>query len=113
MAIKIPVPTTSWASSLVTLGGKEYDLTFSFNSYDQRWRFDLYQAGDPVILGVTIIESQSLLSKYILDDFSHGDIYCVRFLDSIEPAGRDNLGFNKPYELVYLTNTEILELTIE
>lgn len=111
MPIKLPVPEVAYSTTEVSLGGLSYSITYSFNEVDNRWRFDLYLLQEPVILGVKVMEGQSLLARYLLDNFSHGDIYCLRFEDDGEDVGRNNLGIDLPYELVYLTNEEIEELT--
>ena len=111
MPISLPVPSVSWAITSITLGGLEYSFTYSFNERDNRWRFDVVLGGEVVISGVKVLENQSLLSRYILDDFDHGDVYCVQVDEDEDPVGRNNLGIGLSYGLVYLTNAEIAELT--
>jgi hypothetical protein len=105
----VPVPEISWSDIKLQLGGLEYTFTWSFNGRDLRWRFDLYLGEEPVITGVKIVESQSLLERYQLPEFDHGDLYCVRVGASFDDVGRDNLGFGKNYQIVYLTNEELSE----
>jgi hypothetical protein len=107
MPLSLPVPDAAWSSQGITLGGKDYTFTFSYNTKDSRWRFDISLGGVVVIAGVKVMENQSLLSRYILEDFDHGDILCMRFKDDDLPVGRDNLGLGKPYELIYFTNEEL------
>jgi hypothetical protein len=110
MPIKLPVPNVSHAITQITLGGLEYTFTYDYNTRDERWRFDISLIDTPVILGVKVMENQSLLARYLLDDFDHGDVFCFRIEEDGNPVGRDNLGIDLPYELVYLTNAEIEEL---
>ena len=56
------------------------------------------------------MENQSLLARYNLDEFSHGDLYCIRVQNDNNNVTLDNLGINKAYELVYLDNEELQEL---
>lgn len=109
MALSLPVPNSSWSSQNITLGGLDYTFEFSFNSRDDRWRFDIYLEDEPVILGIKIMENQFFLRNYILPDFDHGDIVCVRSKDDGSPVGRDNLGQGKPYELIYFGTNELEE----
>jgi hypothetical protein len=107
MALTIDTPTAPWADQSLTLGGKKYTFTYSYNERDSRWRLDISLAGAAVISGVKVMENQFLLGRYILPDFDHGDIVCVRFEDDGNPVGRDNLGLGKPYVLQYYTNDEL------
>jgi hypothetical protein len=107
MPFKIPVPESPWVDEFLTLGGQEYKFTFRFNTEDERWRFDLFLNEEPVILGVKVMENQSLLSQYALPDFSHGDIFCVETQNTDAEAGRSNVGIGLPYELVYFSNQEL------
>ena len=108
MALRIPVPDTSFAENTFSLGGINYRFVFRFNDRDERWRIDIYINDDPVKLGIKVMENQLFLSRYRLEDFDHGDIGCFRVLETTEPVGRNNLGIDKAYELIYLTNEEIL-----
>ena len=112
MAFKIPVPNTStWVDEYLVLGGQEYKFTFTLNTRDSRMRMDIVLGDTPVISGVKIVESQGLVSRYLLEDFDHGEIFCVRTQKTDEPAGFGNLGIGLPYELVYFSNEEISELS--
>ena len=112
MALEVVVPNTAaWTTQDITLSGVKYDFVYEYNTRDSRWRFDIYStSGSPVITGVKIMENQSLLSRYLLPDFDHGDIFCVRVLETSDPVGRDNLGSGLAYSLFYLTTAEIAEL---
>jgi hypothetical protein len=55
------------------------------------------------------MENQSLLKRYDLEDFGHGDIYCIRFKEDGKEVSLDNLGIGKAYELVYVANDELEE----
>ena len=122
MAISIPVPTDeSWSEVTVTMGGQDYTITYSFNerfaedaedTNQGRWSFKLSLNSETLVSSVLVMEQTSLLSKYNLDDFYHGDIYCLRLQDDGKPAQFDNVGIGKPYELVYLTNSELNLLSI-
>lgn len=107
--IVINVPNSPWSENRMSFGGQFYNVIFRYNSRDERWRMDIYKEDVPVILGVKIMENQSLLKKHSLKDFSHGDIGCLRIEDDGKPVTRDNLGVGLPYELVYFTNEEMAE----
>lgn len=110
MSLKLPVPDQAWSRQEVSLGGLDYTLIYSYNTRDERWRFDIYLEEVPVILGVKIMENQFFLENHILSNFNHGDIACIKVQDDGLPVGRNNLGQGKPYELVYFTNEEVEDL---
>jgi hypothetical protein len=108
MTQSIQVPTTATDKYNVVLGGTTYNITFRFNTREARWYFDLYQEDNtPIKLGVKVMENQSLLFRYRLDNFS-GDIICIEVGNSESKyVGRDNLGIDKEYQLVYYTEEEL------
>lgn len=108
MPLKINVPDSGWSEQNISLNGVTYRFEFHFNGRDERWRMDIYLEDTPVIKGIKIMENQSLLGRYNLEDFDHGDIFCFRMEEDGNPVGRDNLGISKPYQLVYYSNDEIL-----
>jgi hypothetical protein len=110
MPLSIPIPDVAWSEQDVSLGGSNYTFTYQYNSRDSRWRFDLALEDTVVISGVKVVENQSLLDRYKLDDFNHGDIFCLRVEDDNSDVGRNNLGIGKSYELVYYTNAELAAL---
>lgn len=107
--LKLPVPSAAWSSQNITLGGLDYTFIYSYNTRDERWRVSIYLNEDPVILGIKIMENQRLLNDYILSNFDHGDVICFRVKDDGLPVGRNNLGIDKAYELVYFSNSELGE----
>lgn len=104
--ITLPVPDQSWSRQKITLAGLDYTFIYSYNGRDKRWRFDLYLDEQPVILGIKVMENQFFFEHYILPLFDHGDVACLRVKDDGLPAGRNNFGPGKSYELVYFTNEE-------
>ena len=105
--LEIPVPEESFAEFQLLLAGIEYRFVYKFNTRDDRWYIDIFIDEDPVILGVKVMENQSLLDRYHLPDFDHGDLRCLRLGSSLAPVGRDNLGIGKNYDLVYFSNEEL------
>ena len=107
MAISISVPDSAWSSQSVTMGGVDYTITLTWNERDSRWRLSLSKGSTLIVSGLKLVENQSLLFRYILADFSHGDIFVLRAKQDGQFVGRDNLGIQKAYELVYYTNEEL------
>lgn len=114
MPLKINVPPVAWSEQNVSLDGRLYRFVFSFNTRDRRWRMSIYYQGQEVVVGVKLMENQWLVTApYYPDEFTHGDLICVRLREDSNPVGRGNLGFGKPYELLYYTMQEIAELLDE
>lgn len=112
MAVVISTPETAWTSQEIALGGIIYDFTYTYNKRDQRWRLTISLDDTIIIAGVKIIENQSLFSRYILPNFNHGDIYCIRFKEDGKDVGLNNLGVDKAYSLVYFSNEELSALGV-
>jgi hypothetical protein len=108
--LSIPVPDSASSKQDVALGGINYTFTFTFNSRDSRWRFDLDINEEVVISGIKVMENQDFLKRYALEDFDHGEIFCIRIKEDGKDVGRDNLGVDKSYELIYVTNEELAAL---
>lgn len=109
MPISIDVPEAAWSTQEIPLGGLNYTFNYSYNDRDSRWRLDIKLGETDVISGLKLIESQRLLNQYNLTNFNHGDLVVIRYEDDGKPVTFDNIGLNKPYELVYLTNAELGE----
>jgi len=107
VAVSLEVPVSSVDTQKVSLGGIVYNIKYTFNTRDNRWRLDIStNAAGLIKAGVKVMENQSLLRRYQLDNFS-GDIYCVRSKEDGLDVGRDNLGIGKAYELIYFSESEI------
>lgn len=105
---RIQIPTTPYSDQHISLGGQTYQFIYSYNEFDGRWRIDIYQNQQPVMMNLMIIENQSLIrARYSPPLFDHGDLQCIRFTDDGREATFDNVGIDKPYELIYFTNEEL------
>jgi hypothetical protein len=111
MALKINVPDNAWSEQSISLSGIDYRFVFYFNDRDSRWRLDIFSSETPVITGIKIMENQALVTaNYYPDLFQHGELFCIRVKQDGLPVGRSNLGFNKAYEIMYLTVEEVNEI---
>ncbi len=100
-------PSNAWETQEVSLAGLNYTFEYKFNTRDERWRLSIYLEGNPVKVGIKIMENQDLLSRYIIEDFSHGTLICLRMKDDGLPVGFSNLGIDLPYTILYYTNEEL------
>ena len=110
MPLSISVPTSPSERSIITLAGVEYEFLFNYNTRDSRWRLSIRIGNTQLVSGIKRVESQDLLGRYLLDGFSHGNLYCIRFKEDGLPVGRNNFGIGKAYELIYSTNQEIADI---
>jgi hypothetical protein len=108
MPLRIPIPKVSYATNVVPLGGQSYGFTFRFNERSGRWKLDISTVAGTVIRnGITLIEDASLTSHLYLQRFWHGILYVGQINEGTEPAGRDNIGLGKQYELLYFSHEEL------
>jgi hypothetical protein len=105
--LSINVPESAWSRQRITLGGVVYDFVFQYNTRDERWRLSIYQENSVVLEGVKIMSTEDLLSKYKLQNFKHGTLYCVKSKKVNGEATYNNFGIDKPFTLVYLTTAEL------
>jgi hypothetical protein len=109
MAVEIPVPEAAYPEVEITLAGITYTLLFKESLLEKgRLFFDLFIGEVLVKPSVKVMEDQGLLSRYVLDDFSHGEIFCFRVGTSLDKAVKDNTGIGKNYGLFYVSNQEEL-----
>lgn len=112
MPLALQIPTTkAWNKTSITLGGVDYEFTLRFNGRDSRWRMDIEKDGLMLVAGLKLVENNFLLTPYRLDEFNHGDIICARLKKDLTPVGRNNLGPNKSYQLIYYTYNELEALS--
>lgn len=106
--LRINFPIVSYAEQEISLGGFKYTFIYKYNDWDERWRIDIHKGSEVVVSGLKVLENSSLIKRnFSLPGFDHGDIICVRLQDDASPAGRDNIGLHKAYELIYLSNEEL------
>lgn len=101
--IKIKVPDTSNGSVSVGIGGKIFTFNFRYNNLVKKpgnWYLDIDYNGERLISSLKLIENVPLLRKYAISELSDFDLMVVMMKETTEPCSRDNLGFDKPYELV-------------
>lgn len=116
MALQIIVPDSAWSSQQVTLGGETYNFTFKFNNRDSAWRLDISDLDQNEILsGIKIMSNQSLYERYknTYPELPSGALVCFKSRQSDEAVlGRNNLGVDKTYNLLWFSDEEVVELGI-
>jgi len=104
--IKIPAPQGAFSSSKVALAGVSYDFTFRYNSYAKIWQLDIHLNKTPVILGESLVPLSPLFYGEEIKGFNHGGLVLVSNVETAEPCGLNNLGIDRDYTLIYITNEE-------
>lgn len=110
MALSINIPDTPWSRQNISLAGKTYRFTFTYNERSKRWYLEISLGSKTIISSVKIIEGVDLIGRYVLDDFDHGKLFCAPQKQTSDTVGRDNFGIGKDYELFYFTNEELEQL---
>ncbi len=105
------LPESNYANMTVdvTIDGQAYTLGYTWNERDQGWRFSIALEGTVLATGIKMVANESLLSRLLLEDLE-GDIQCLKFTSEDTPITFDNLGPDKAYRLVYLTEAELSEI---
>lgn len=98
---------SSYSEQRVTLGTSSYNIVFKYNSRNESWYLNLSTSDgqESILEGIKIMPNQSLTSRYLLPDFE-GTLFCIRDKNDPTPLGRNNLGRDKTYRLVWLTEEE-------
>jgi hypothetical protein len=111
MAIQIKVEDHSYQEKLVTVGGNSVNITFTFNTRDSRWYFDLVDRnGIDIVSGVKILPSQNLTGHYLdVTSIIGGNFYCANTRSNREDITRDNFGTDKQFQFWYISSEEEVE----
>jgi hypothetical protein len=114
MAVLIKVPDSPWSSQRIPLKGETFLFVFKFNTRDESWNLDIQTTlENPIISGIKIMPNQNLTfrQKY-KTQLPSGNLWCIRSKNNFSPIGRENLGIDKTYELMWLTPEEEEEFGI-
>ena len=114
MPLELKVSDNAYQEKLITLNGNSFFFTYTFNTRDQRWYFDMVDRDAiDIISGVKIMTNQDLTSKYInVASLIGGEIYCVNQRANEDDITRDNFGNNKQFVLWYFEAGELNDLLV-
>lgn len=105
--LRIPIPLSAYSDQSITLNGQNYIFTFRFNTRSSRWKVDIYDAFENLLVaGITVVEDSLLTYHINLPDTFGGELHCVKLAAGDDRAGRINVGINKTHELVYYGDNE-------
>jgi len=108
MPTRIPVPNTSFATQIVSLGGESYEFTFRYNERSERWKLDISTTDGVVVRnGITLVEGIFFTEHLILPEFDHGMLGVLQLKAADRKASRHNLGIDRQYELIYISYDEL------
>lgn len=104
----IKVPDAPESTQTLSLSGVEYNIRLTFNTVDKHWRLDIRDLDlNEIVSGLKVMPNQNLTWRYrYIESMPAGSIYCMRQKNDFSDVGRDNLGVDKTYVLIYLTETE-------
>lgn len=110
--ITLPTPTVSYSSIVTSINGDTYTLQYRWMERIERWKVNIKDSsGKYLVKGITILED-SILTAHLstLNNTLQGILYTVKLEQGSGVIGRDNLGFNKTYELTYASFDELASL---
>lgn len=111
----IQTPQQAYVESVTPLGPVQYNFVYRFNTTDNLFRLDIQDfLGNPIVNGLTLKENyMGLLLPYYTPEFDHGDLLVIKSNQSAGPLNLLNLGIERDYNLVYITNQERQDLIDE
>lgn len=114
MTVQLKVDDNTYQEKLLTLNGNSLFITYSYNTRDNRWYFDIVDRNDiDIISGVKILPDQNLTGKYLdVNNLLNGNIYCVNTRLDGTDITRDNFGTDKKFQLWYLTSEEEADIGV-
>lgn len=96
MADIFEIPITSEDPSFkirVTLDGRDFVLSFNFNTRMKRWTIGYYDAEEnPIVVGVAMNIDSSLLRLYVQEELPPGEMILYDTSEKQIECGRDELG---------------------
>lgn len=105
--LKLSVPQATNTILRIPLDGVTYDIHFLFNKVTQRHYINIFQGGFLLAAGLKLIDGALIFDKYAISSFNGGQLMVIKAQETTEVVSRDNLGINKPYELVYFSSEEL------
>lgn len=102
----IKVPDMNDSMSLITIGGIEYTIRFTYNEKYDYWSFGLYDGSyHPIIAMTRVVPNFPLCHYYTYTDMPDGVFGCI---SDTEAVGRYAFQ-NKTAEFVYIPRAELKE----
>lgn len=109
--VRLQVPQIAYSRFDMSLSGERFLFDYSFNERDcngGRWYLDIYNSDQELIVGgLKLIEDTSPTVHLELTGFTEGFLQVTQLEEDELPAGRNNLGINKAYDLQYVTFSEL------
>jgi hypothetical protein len=114
MASLIVLKEDSYYSQRVSLSNSLFNLTFKFNSVNKSWYIDISSVSgrNKHLTGLMVVPNQNLTGRYLVDELSGGNLWCIKNSNTKEPLGFDNFGDEKDYRLYWIPSNEEKELGI-
>lgn len=106
---KVIVPDSANSSVQVSLGGQTYTFEYTYSKLNEKFYLKISYNGEVLISNLKLNQNVYLLKKHAIPEFDHGDLMIVKLKGTDAEVTRDNLGINKAYSLIYLSNEEIAE----
>lgn len=108
-------PNSPNSRQTVTLGDNLVNLYFKFNIRNQSWYITIKDSSNEntILSGVKVMPNQNLTGRYILEELSGGNLWCIRNSNNFSDVGRSNLGEDKTYSVYWISSDEEIEVNID
>ena len=110
MAQSIFISSDSYSEVRISLNNIILYIVLRWNGREGAWYLDLLDVNKSVIIEGVKLCFGSVVTEKLTNNPLGGNLYIINNDDSKDELGRNNFGQDKKYQLVYLTNTEELEL---
>ena len=105
----LKIEDSSYQIQRVNIDNQIFNIQLSFNSRDEAWYIDIFDINSTALLQGQKLQWGSFTSKkFLIPELLSGDFYIFKTDFRDEKLGRNNLGVDKLYQLVYLTDVEIV-----
>ena len=104
----LDTPDRAFIEQRATLDEIEYFLIYRFNSRDKKYRLDIYDANQELLIGGVVVAPQMLVTsdKYLPEIL--GEITLIKNKETTTEPTITNIGIDEEWQLVYYENNELI-----
>ncbi len=107
MPLEFNIPSEARSEYSVNIEQSTYIFRFNWQERSQNWHFDMLTAdAEPLVLGAKLVPNVPMIRRN-RDLGPEGNIYVVNGSTGESVAGRNNLGMNKDFKLLYFSRQEL------
>ena len=108
MPLNIPFGNTADSVLRVNLEGQAYDIRYRWNNLSECWYMYLGFSGEEPIFKTKLLAGFNLLAPYrAIRGVPKGALYVIDTLKEYGRPGRDNIGIDERFKIVYISTREL------